>query len=201
MKRMRAIWSWVCVAGWLIGGLVGCGGTGGAQRGAAQMESLPAPRVRLLERASLGGAEICFNGLDDNENGLLDEGCGVEQGEPQFLLAWQDSVQDLDLWVADPQGEVAIEGIVTAGGLAKVQSCGPHLTECSGRSYENVIGQSEMALPGTYEVRVRWEQRAEGASPLRARLGVRLGGQTRAYEIELWAEATEALLLVEHKSE
>lgn len=49
-----------------------------------------------------GAAEQC-NGLDDNCDGRIDEGCGYESGAIQITLAWQTGA-DIDLYVTDPSG-------------------------------------------------------------------------------------------------
>lgn len=49
-----------------------------------------------------GAAEQC-NGLDDNCDGRIDEGCGYQSGAIQITLAWQTGA-DIDLYVTDPSG-------------------------------------------------------------------------------------------------
>ncbi len=49
-----------------------------------------------------GAAEQC-NGLDDNCDGRIDEGCGYQSGAIQVTLAWQTGA-DIDLYVTDPSG-------------------------------------------------------------------------------------------------
>lgn len=49
-----------------------------------------------------GAAEQC-NGLDDNCDGRIDEGCGWQSGAIQITLAWQTGA-DIDLYVTDPSG-------------------------------------------------------------------------------------------------
>ncbi len=49
-----------------------------------------------------GAQEVC-NGLDDNCDGRIDEGCGWQSGAIQITLAWQTGA-DIDLYVTDPSG-------------------------------------------------------------------------------------------------
>ncbi|MFO0683822.1 MAG: MopE-related protein [Sandaracinus sp.] len=49
-----------------------------------------------------GAAEAC-NGLDDNCDGRIDEGCGWQSGAVQITLSW-DTGADIDLYVTDPSG-------------------------------------------------------------------------------------------------
>jgi hypothetical protein len=49
-----------------------------------------------------GAAEAC-NGLDDNCDGRIDEGCGWASGAIQITASW-DTGADIDLHVTDPSG-------------------------------------------------------------------------------------------------
>ena len=55
----------------------------------------PASAVELPADAQRGGpcvvgtAERCFDATDDNCNGLIDEGCGLNAGEVQLMVAWE----------------------------------------------------------------------------------------------------------------
>jgi len=84
------------------------------------------------------GPELCFNGVDDNCNGLLEEGCGIPSGLVQFVAAWSEPDVDVDLHVTDPNGEVAEVGHVTAGGLTKQHDCPGKQNLCYGQNFENV---------------------------------------------------------------
>jgi hypothetical protein len=59
--------------------------------------------VVVLESSCVQGAQEICNGLDDNCNGQIDEGCGYSSGDVQITLAWNTGA-DLDLYVYDPQG-------------------------------------------------------------------------------------------------
>ena len=49
-------------------------------------------------------AETC-NALDDDCNGIIDDGCGYNSGGLQVTVGW-DTAADIDLYVTDPSGEV-----------------------------------------------------------------------------------------------
>jgi tRNA (guanosine-2'-O-)-methyltransferase len=53
-------------------------------------------------QCTAGASEQC-NGLDDNCDGRIDEGCGYQSGAIQITLAWQTGA-DIDLYVTDPSG-------------------------------------------------------------------------------------------------
>jgi hypothetical protein len=50
-----------------------------------------------------GAIESC-NALDDDCNGVIDEGCGYAGGGVQVTIGW-DTGADIDLYVIDPSGE------------------------------------------------------------------------------------------------
>lgn len=155
-------------------------------------ESLEA-RVRPFT-PPLQAAETCFNAVDDNQNGLIDEGCGVNQGQVQFVLAWDEPLADLDLYVTDPNGQIAPADSATDLGLAKSLDCPDEKNVCAGQNYENVYLEEEEIPRGKYMVRVRVEKIPEGSPDLRARLSVRLPSGTKAHVIEFSREEQEVML-------
>ena len=50
-----------------------------------------------------GAREVC-NAIDDDCNGVIDDGCGYESGGVQITVSW-NSGADIDLYVTDPSGE------------------------------------------------------------------------------------------------
>src|ERR1700723_3708068 len=51
------------------------------------------------------GPEVCGNAIDDNCNGVIDEGCGILVGKVQFEAAWAEPTAVVELSVSDPQGD------------------------------------------------------------------------------------------------
>lgn len=138
---------------------------------------------------------MCFNALDDDDNGLLEEGCGVPQGTPQFVLSWDEPSADVDLWVSDARGEVARFGSATNTGLTKTTQCPNEADTCLGQPRENVVLQewSDEAA-GRYAVRVRLESLGAAAPPIVARLGVKTHQGVESFSIVLDAVGNEERL-------
>src|SRR5690349_1822457 len=65
--------------------------------------AVPANVVVMQPTCHQGAPEQC-NGIDDNCNGAIDEGCGYQSGQIQVTAAW-NSPSDIDLHVTDPAGE------------------------------------------------------------------------------------------------
>ncbi len=140
-----------------------------------------------LDRAcTVAGPEVCFNARDDNCNGPIDEGCGLESGLIQFAIAWDEAEADVDLEVTDPKGEVVELGRATSGGLVKDRDCPGRDNDCRGLNVENVtLTAGEKLLRGTYVVRVRLESWGKLEAPVRVNLGVRMGPKSHSRELSL----------------
>lgn len=150
-------------------------------RGAASGPSLEAlgPCVPL-------GYEVCFNALDDNCNGALDEGCGTPAGVIQFMIAWDATRADVDLNVTDPNGELIEAGRAAQSGLVKGRDCPGRRHECGGVNLENVFLEGTKAPKrGTYRVSVALESLGGDEPPIWVTLSARLGAKRYAYEIRL----------------
>ncbi len=168
--------------------LAACGASGAPPRSA---EIAPADDDAALSSATTAtGPEQCSNATDDNQNGLIDEGCGLSLGLVQFLAAWDAAKADVDLRVMDPNGELIEVGRVARSGLTKDRDCPGRASECQGRNLENVYLAEGQPLRGEYRLRLRLESLGGEAPPVRVRLGARLGAISRSYEVLL--EAPEA---------
>jgi tRNA (guanosine-2'-O-)-methyltransferase len=182
----------VAPRGWLLGFgllLAACG---------AQRASPPvAPTADASGEAPLAGAtttsapETCANAADDNQNGLIDEGCGLSLGLVQFLAGWSAAKADVDLRVVDPNGELIEVGRVARSGLTKDRDCPGRGSECQGSNLENVYLAEGEPLKGEYRLRVRLESLGGESPPIRVTLGTRLGPVTRSYDVELETPESE----------
>lgn len=130
--------------------------------------------------------EVCFNALDDNCNGALDEGCGVPGGVVQFMIAWDMPRADVDLNVTDPNGELIEAGRVSQSGLIKGRDCPGRRQECAGVNLENVFLEGSKApTRGIYRLSVSLEKLGGEEPPIWVTLSSRLGAKQYAFEIRL----------------
>jgi len=168
VTAVRARAAWLALA--LPGAALGCAPT----RPAA-----PAPVVEadgLPVRAAVTTApELCGNALDDDGNGLADEGCGLPTGLADFVVAWDEPTADVDLRVIDPNGELAETGRPTSSGLVKERDCPGRDAECRGRNLESVYLERGELLGGDYRVLVRLVSMGAEEPPIEVRFSARLG--------------------------
>jgi tRNA (guanosine-2'-O-)-methyltransferase len=178
--------------GWLPGVcllLAACG----AHPRPASFAALPesSEEAPLAAATTPTAPETCGNATDDNQNGLIDEGCGLALGLVQFLAGWGASKADVDLRVVDPNGELIEVGRVARSGLTKDRDCPGRGTECQGANLENVYLAEGEPLKGEYRLRVRLESLGGESPPIRVTLGTRLGPVTHSYEVELETPESE----------
>jgi hypothetical protein len=161
---------------------------------------VPAPRpkdvlsvkdVKVTEGVGLetactpSGVEACFDALDNNCNGVIDEGCGLHTGILQFTIAWEEAAADVDLNVYDTSGELARVGEATMGGLLKDRDCPRQNGECQGQNVENVYLSEGDPKRGRYRVVVRLDKLNDATAPVKVRLGVRVGQRSYGMNVNL----------------
>lgn len=152
----------------------------------ARLAAHDGPQIRALAPCIPANYEICFNALDDNCNGALDEGCGTPGGVVQFMIAWDTARADVDLNVTDPTGELIEAGRVSQSGLIKGRDCPGRRQECAGVNLENVFLEGSKApTRGTYRLTISLEKLNGEEPPIWVTLASRLGAQHYAYEIRL----------------
>jgi hypothetical protein len=158
----------------------GCGDGDPALGEIATPEGVP-----LRMACTPSGPELCFDATDNNCNGIIDEGCGVQTGPLQFAIAWEE-VGHINLEVTDPRGEQAKLDEPTQIGLTKDRDCGRSATGCHGQNMENVFLAGEAQPPaGKYRVEVKVD-RPEGIHfPVKVRFGGRIGMRTFSTDLEL----------------
>lgn len=131
------------------------------------------------------GPERCFDATDNNCNGVIDEGCGVDTGPVQFAIAWEGPLADVDLLVTDPIGELAEVGRTPRSGLRKQRDCPGKEDECSTGNMENVFLDAPEIPRGTYRVRIVLERLNGEDLPVLVQFGGRLGSRSFRREVVL----------------
>lgn len=140
----------------------------------------PALQETFTETRACGGStgpkrtEICFNGIDDDRDGLTDEGCGqpVLPGAPRRLLrAVQQSTVTLD-WRAPITGGPAVAYIVEAGVSPGTSQIGMMVRNGTSVRIPGVN-------PGKYYARVRGVNAAGSAGPSSNEVAITVGCASR----------------------
>ncbi len=174
-----------------FGVIVSQGGCGSSARGPTSPgANVVAKNLATSEGVSIQaactptGPELCFNALDDNCNGVIDEGCGVATGVLQFMIAWGESPADVDLVVVEPSGaKINKANRSSAAGLQLEKNCPED--GCHGQNVENVYFDGNDPPRGRYVVEVKLVD-AHGADvPVTVHLSARVGNRTFAMDLSL----------------
>jgi tRNA (guanosine-2'-O-)-methyltransferase len=166
-------------------------GAPGLEKGVAGPSAAQLTPLEVVENGCIStGPERCFDATDDNCNGVIDEGCGVETGAVQFAIAWEAPSVDVDLLVTDPSGELAEVGRPLSSGLVKQRDCPGRAGECRGQNFENVYLDAAEAARGKYKVRIVLESLGGESPPIRVKFGARVGGKTYGATVRLERVAT-----------
>ena len=137
--------------------------------------------VTVIETSCVQGAQEQCNGLDDNCNGQIDEGCGYSSGNIQITLGWNTQA-DLDMYVMDPAGEtISYQHKRSASGGHLDQdargACNPNQAN---NAIENVYWDQANPPSGVYRVQVKyWDGSScsTNAGPTQLTLSIAVGGR------------------------
>lgn len=138
----------------------------------------PSAGATAVEVECAAGATEACNAIDDNCDGVIDEGCGVGTGPVQVAVTW-NSGADIDLYVIDPSEEVLSfqRRRSQSGGHLDYDARG----ECrEGQTHdrlENAVWAEE-APTGTYKIQLHYLFECDSSAGLTtATVSVSVGGQ------------------------
>ena len=169
-------------------GAHGCGPAALANHAEAahvDVQNLSAPvGTTLVQACTPSGPELCFNALDDNCNGVIDEGCGARTGILQFMIAWSAAPANVDLELVTPDRERVPTDRFHSGACHLDRDC-PGEEGCGGQNVENIICDGAPPPQWHYSANnVRVD--LHGAEPpVRVRFGARLGSRTVGFDVDL----------------
>jgi tRNA (guanosine-2'-O-)-methyltransferase len=147
---------------------------------------LTPPGTSVVQACTPTGPELCFNAIDDNCNGVIDEGCGVQTGLLQFTIAWGESPADVDLSLATPNGErISNATRASPTGFRLDRDCPGGQDECGGQNVENIFFEGIEPPRGHYVVDVKLNELHGAEAPVRVRFGARLGNHSVGFDVAL----------------
>src|SRR5580692_5641179 len=117
---------------------------------------MPPAGTTLAQACTPTGPELCFNAVDDNCNGVIDEGCGIQTGVMQFTIAWSVPAADVNLTLVTPSqervpGDHGARSRATAtGGTFQLDRDCPGDDGCAGQNEENISLEGGPPPPGHY---------------------------------------------------
>jgi tRNA (guanosine-2'-O-)-methyltransferase len=144
------------------------------------------PGVALVAACTPTAPEQCFNGIDDNCNGVIDEGCGEPTGVLQFVVAWGDSPADVDIALTAPNKEKIQDQEAhraTRSGFHLDKDC-PN-DPCGDQNFEDIYFDGPDPPKGHYTVDVKLVDLRTAESPVKVRFGARLGSRVFGADLEL----------------
>ncbi len=136
----------------------------------------PSSGVTVITPGCTAGIAEACNGLDDNCDGAIDEGCGWSTGQIQVTLSWSTAA-DIDLYVYDPSGYriYYADRNSPSGGVLDIDARGA----CVGGTgtIENIYWSTPTPPRGTYTVEVHNYSACGDRRPTPVQVSVSVGGR------------------------
>lgn len=144
--------------------------------------------VTVVEATCVQGGQEACNGIDDNCNGVVDEGCGYQTGAIQITSAWNTNA-DIDMYVTDPSGETLSYSHTNSasGGVLDHDARGACVAQTANNRIENVYWNSPQPPHGTYTVALHYySDCGVNAGPTASTVSIAVGGRViGAYQVML----------------
>ena len=125
-----------------------------------------------------GREEVC-NALDDDCNGVIDDGCGYRTGGVQITVAW-NTAADIDLYVNDPSGDTLYYNEEhersSIGGHLDHNARGDCRREQKNSRVENAYWPAP-APSGNYSVALHYFSPCASSAVTKATISVAVGGK------------------------
>jgi hypothetical protein len=166
-----------------------CGPSAPAKAPGVRVEATnltPPQGTSLVQACTPTGPELCFNAVDDNCNGIIDEGCGVQTGILQFAIAWSAAAADVNVTLETPAHEQVPNERTrsTASGFHLDRDC-PADDGCNGQNVENIFFDGIEPPRGHYTVKIVLVDLHGADPPVKVRFGARLGTRTVGFDVDL----------------
>lgn len=154
------------------------------------------PSAEISRSCVVTGVETCFNAIDDNCNGLVDEGCGIKTGMIQILAAWDEASVDVDLALELPSGAVVDKSNRNRDSFSLDRDCPKD--GCADQNEEGIVFAGGEPAAGEYAITVKLARPADlTADGVNVHVGGRLGTHSHAATVRLTvAHPSEVLKFV-----
>lgn len=141
---------------------------------------VPGSSVAEIPRDCSNPVEETCNALDDDCDGVIDDGCGYGAGLIQVTAGW-DTGSDIDLYITGPLGDTLSfqRPSTPAGARVDHSGRGDCVPEMPNPRIENVRWVGERPTVGIYEVEIHyWGECTSGGGPTDVTVSVTVGRKT-----------------------